>query len=330
MSERPEIRAEVRPVGKGASTLKIGARARISAWLANHQLVAVETLLGLLAKPTASLLTWLVIAIALTLPGALWMALDNVQQLSGLFQTSSRITLYVSPDMPTTRAEVLSREIMAMPDVMKTKFISADQALDSFRQHSGLRQALDLLDKNPLPAVILVEPPLTADARQAQNLLERLTELPAVDSAQLDMDWLQRLQAIVQLGERLVWVLGALLATAILLVTGNTIRLAIAARVDEIRVVKLVGGTNAYVRRPFLYTGLWFGAVGGLISWILLGFCWLLLSGPVADLAKLYSSSFELQPLSAQAAILLLVFAMCLGLLGAWWSVSHHLDDIKP
>ena len=128
----------------------------------------------------------------------------------------------------------------------------------------------------------------------------------------------------------MILVLGALLALAILLVVGNTIRLAIAARVDEIRVVKLVGGTNAYVRRPFLYTGLWYGMVGGLLSWGLLGGCWFLLVGPVTELASLYGSGFALQPLSAIAALTLLLAAMVLGWLGAWWSVSRHLDQIEP
>ena len=138
------------------------------------------------------------------------------------------------------------------------------------------------------------------------------------------------LLAMLALAERLIWVLGLLLALAILLVVGNTIRLAIAARVDEIRVVKLVGGTNAWVRRPFLYTGLWYGMVGGLLAWLMLIICWLLLNGPVSNLADLYGSGFELKPLSATAALSLLLSAMLLGWLGAWWSVSRHLDQIEP
>jgi cell division transport system permease protein len=130
--------------------------------------------------------------------------------------------------------------------------------------------------------------------------------------------------------ERLFTVLGFLLALAIVLVVGNTIRLAIAARVDEIRVVKLVGGTNAWVRRPFLYTGLWYGMIGGLLAWLLLILCWLLLRGPVVEMAQLYGSSFSLKPLSAVAALVLLGAAMLLGWLGAWWSVSRHLGEIEP
>jgi len=323
--------ADVKPsAAKGASSHKIGIQAQFGAWFAHHQLVAVETLVKLLANPAAALLTWLVVAIALTLPGALWMTLDNMEQLSGRFQASGRITLYLSPAADIAQGQALSDRIAALADVRQTEFIDADQALDDFRHNSGLQQALDFLPDNPLPAVILVEPPLGIEAQQVEQLVEQLGSYQIVDSVQLDMAWVERLLAMLALGERLIWVLGVLLALAILLVVGNTVRLAIAARVDEIRVTKLVGGTNAYVRRPFLYTGLWYGLVGGLLAWILLATCWLLLSGPVDELAQLYGSGFELKPLSAAAAMVLLLSAMILGWLGAWWSVARHLDQIEP
>jgi cell division transport system permease protein len=314
----------------GASLQEIGMRKRLNAWAANHQLVAVETLMRLLSKPLASLLTWMVIAIALTLPGALWMALDNMEQLSGRFQASGRITLYLTPKATEQQGQQLSDRIAALDSVANTEFIDADTALDDFRDNSGLQAALDFLPDNPLPAVILVEPPLGIEQAALLRLIEQLKSYQLVDSVQLDMAWVERLQAMLALAERLIGVLGVLLALAILLVVGNTIRLAIAARVDEIRVVKLVGGTNAYVRRPFLYTGLWYGMVGGLLAWLLLILCWALLNGPVADLAELYGSGFELKPLSAGAAMVLLLAAMLLGWLGAWWSVSRHLDHIEP
>ena len=314
----------------GASQQRIGHRNRASAWMANHQLVAVETLIKLIARPLASLLTWLVIAIALTLPGALWMAVDNLQQLSGRFQESGRMTAYLATQASQQTAQELRTEISRWDQVSGVTLIDADQALADFRQHSGLEQALELLPQNPLPHVLLVEPPLGINTQQLLQLSERLQRQSSIASVQLDMAWVERLLALLALGERVILVLGALLALAILLVVGNTIRLAIAARVDEIRVVKLVGGTNAYVRRPFLYTGLWYGMVGGLLSWGLLGGCWFLLVEPVSELASLYGSGFALQPLSAVAALTLLVAAMLLGWLGAWWSVSRHLDQIEP
>lgn len=315
---------------QGASGQTMGVAARFAAWFAHHQLTAVETLVKLLANPAAALLTWLVVAIALTLPGALWMTLDNMEQLSGRFQASGRITLYLEPQASVAAGSQLSERISTLGNVSSTEYIDADTALADFRQNSGLQQALDFLPENPLPAVILVEPPLGIAAADVNQLVEQLSAYQIVDSVQLDMAWVERLLAMLTLGERLIWVLGILLALAILLVVGNTIRLAIAARVDEIRVTKLVGGTNAYVRRPFLYTGLWYGLVGGLLAWILLASCWLLLSGPVDELARLYGSGFELKPLSASAAMALLLSAMLLGWLGAWWSVARHLDKIEP
>ncbi|MCA6062414.1 permease-like cell division protein FtsX [Thalassolituus marinus] len=314
----------------GASLQSVDTRKQLSAWAANHQLVAVETLIRLLANPLGSLLTWMVIAIALTLPGALWMALDNMEQLSGRFQESGRITLYLLPGTEVEQAQQLERRIQTLDSVSSTELIDADMALDDFRANSGLQAALEFLPENPLPSVILVEPPLGVSQQQLSVLVGKLQNYQLVDSVQLDMAWVERLLAMLALAERLIWVLGLLLALAILLVVGNTIRLAIAARVDEIRVVKLVGGTNAWVRRPFLYTGLWYGMVGGLLAWLMLIICWLLLNGPVSNLADLYGSGFELKPLSATAALSLLLSAMLLGWLGAWWSVSRHLDQIEP
>ena len=314
----------------GASMQNMGFRDQISSYAAHHQLVAVETLMRLWANPMSSVLTWLVIAIALTLPGALWISLDNLSQLSGRFQASGSITVYLVPGTAIKDGQATQKTIAGLSHVVDTRFIDADTALEEFRTTSGLKDALDLLPSNPLPPVIVVEPQLGTPQAQVLALGKSIERLPFVDVVELDTAWLERLLALLALSERIIWVMGALLALAIVLVVGNTIRLSIAARVDEIRVVKLVGGTNAWVRRPFLYTGLWFGMVGGLMAWVLLAICWLLVSGPVEDLAQLYGSTFSLAPLSASAALFLLFSAMFLGWLGAWWSVHRHLDQIEP
>lgn len=314
----------------GATAHKITFKKRSEAWLAHHQLVAVETLLRMLRHPIASLLTWMVIAISLTLPGVLWMSLDNMQQLSSSFQESGRITLYLHSSTSERTAQQFLQRLEKHPQISSVEYISAEQSLADFRQYSGLEAALDLLDNNPLPAVMLVEPPLGVGQAQIEQLLTQLEQHSEVESVQVDMLWVERLYGLLGLVERIVWLLGGLLALAIVLVVGNTIRLDIAARVDEIRVVKLVGGTNAWVRRPFLYTGLWYGLIGGLFAWIFLIICWLLLRPVVADLAALYSSVFYLKPLSAEAAMTLLGSSMLFGWLGAWWSVSRHLGQIEP
>lgn len=314
----------------GASFRTLTLRDRLTSALAHHQLVAVETLLKLLAKPTASLLTWMVIAIALTLPGALWMSIDNLQQLSSSFQSSGRITLYLSETASDQEGKRLTQRILTLPNVQNTQYISADQALEEFRASSGLSDALVMLTGNPLPAAILVEPPLGLAQDDIAELLKVLKRYQLVEETQLDLVWLERLQAILVLGERMVMVLGGLLALAILLVVGNTIRLSIAARVEEIQVIKLVGGTDAYIRKPFLYTGIWFGMIGGLMAWVFLIILWAVLNGPVTQLATLYGTGFGLRPVSATAASILILSGMTLGWLGAWWSVSRHLHEIEP
>ncbi len=314
----------------GASARTIGIQDRLRAWGQQHQLVAVETLMRLLSRPFGSIMTWLVIAIALTLPGAMWMTLDNLAQLSSRFQASGSISVYLKPATADRAGQALSERIKGFDHVAGVIYISADQALKEFRAGSGLGDALDLLPENPLPGVIVVEPSLTAGRDDVLALGARLEKESLVDLVDLDTAWLDRLHALLALSERIIWVLGSLLALAIVLVVGNTIRLSIANRVDEIRVTKLVGGTNAWVRRPFLYMGLWFGMVGGLMSWILLVIGWLLVSGPVEQLAQLYGSEYELQPLSAGAALVLLGGAMLLGWVGAWWSVFRHLHQIEP
>jgi cell division transport system permease protein len=315
---------------QGASAAQLGASDKLSAYFRNHQMVAVESLAKLLSTPASSFLTWLVIAIALTLPGALYMAVNNLQQLSGHFESSGQMTVFLASDIRDTDSRALHLRVSALEQVNKVVYVSPEQALEEFKQFGGISEALSFLDENPLPAVLLVEPPLGIDKVQLNALVEQITAFPQVDSVQVDMAWVERLLALLALAQRLVAVVGVLLALAIVLVVGNTIRLAIAARTDEIRVIKLVGGTNAYVRRPFLYSGFWYGAIGGILAWLMLGLCWILLQGPVADIAALYGADFYLQPLPFTPTCWLIFSAAVLGLIGSWWSVQRHLVAIEP
>ncbi len=315
---------------QGASTATLGVSEKFSAYFRNHQMVAVESLAKLLATPMSSLLTWLVIAIALTLPGALYMAVNNLQQLSGHFEASGQMTVFLSTDIREVDTTALRLKVSSLEQVNKVDYVSPEQALEEFKQYGGISDALSFLDENPLPAVLLVEPPLGIDKDELSVLVAQIESLKHVDSVQVDMAWVERLLALLALAQRLVVVVGVLLALAIVLVVGNTIRLSIAARTDEIRVIKLVGGTNAYVRRPFLYSGFWYGAIGGILAWLMLGLCWILLQGPVSDIAALYGADFYLQPLPFGPTCWLIFSAALLGLSGSWWSVQRHLVAIEP
>lgn len=315
---------------QGASAAKLEARDKLSAYFRNHQMVAVESLAKLLSTPASSLLTWLVIAIALTLPGALYMAVNNLQQLSGHFESSGQMTVFLAEDTRETDSNALRLKVAGLDQVNKVVYVSPEQALEEFTEYGGISEALSFLDENPLPAVLLVEPPLGIDKEELNVLVAQIKSFKHVDSVQVDMAWVERLLALLALAQRLVVVVGVLLALAIVLVVGNTIRLSIAARTEEIRVIKLVGGTNAYVRRPFLYSGFWYGAIGGILAWLMLGLCWILLQGPVSDIAALYGADFYLQPLPFEPTCWLILSASLLGLIGSWWSVQRHLVAIEP
>jgi len=209
--------------------------------------------------------------------------------------------------------------------------ISREQALAEFKRQSGFGDALTALDDNPLPAVVVVTPKLEhADANTIQALADSLKQDKAVEFTQLDRQWLQRLYGIMDIVGRGVVILGAALALAVILVVGNTIRLAIQNRRQEIVVVKLIGGTDAFIRRPFLYTGFWYGLFGGIIALILVEVALWLIDGPVADLAGLYASSFSLHKLDAVTITTLLIFSILLGLVGSWVAVGRHLREIEP
>lgn len=331
MADQPRevLRAEVRR--SAASPRRVSGRDRFASYWNHHREVAADSLQRLVRKPLGTLATWLVIGIALALPGALYVALDNLQGLARGWEGATRISLFLKESVDDGSGQALAARVRERTDVAGVEFISREQALAEFRALSGFGEVLDHLDQNPLPAVVLVQPAaLALDAEQAQRLGEELRTLPEVERAVLDLAWLQRLFAILDLGRNLALALAAVLAVGVLLVIGNTMRLAIEARRDEILVIKLVGGTNAFVRRPFLYTGLWYGLGGAVVACLLLvaGLLWL--GNPVAQLADLYASDFRLAGLGIGHVGLLLLAGGVLGWLGAWLSVGRHLSAIEP
>lgn len=296
-----------------------------------HMQVMLYSLGQLWRTPAASAMTVLVIGIALALPAGLYVLLKNVEQVSSQWDDASQISLFLQHKTPDNRGKQLAEQLLTWPDINAVHYQSSQDSLAEFRQLSGLDSLLDTLPNNPLPPVIVIQPEAGQHEAQAlQGLLERLQNMQEVDLAQLDMEWLQRLRSINQAGERGISILAILLSLSVLLVIGNTIRLAILNRQTEIRVIKLVGGTNAFVRRPFLYTGFWYGLLGSVIAWLTLLMTLVFINGPVNHLATLYDSQFTLNWLSGQMFIALLLFGTILGVLGAWLAVGRHLNDIEP
>jgi cell division transport system permease protein len=321
-----------RGVGRreGASQSRADLRDQYHAWLRHHRLSAADSLHRVLDNPGSSILTWLVIGIALALPVGLNVALDNVNQLSASWDSPAQISLFLQDGLSVDKARQLEIELGERADVAETHFVSRDEALQEFSALSGFADVLASLEENPLPHLILVTPAGSLAGDAVSALRQDLQGYPEVGEAVLDMAWLQRLNSLMELSRRLVLAVGGLLVLGVVLILGNTIRLAIENRRDEIVIVKLVGGSNAFVRRPFLYTGLWYGVGGGLFAGVLVASSLWFLQEPVSRLALLYESAFELRGLGIMGGLNLIILGGVLGLTGAWLAVARHLSHIEP
>jgi len=307
----------------------IGARLKMLGRL--HKIEARRGILDILGNPISNFMTILVIAIALALPAGLQILLENGKSLSQGWDGASRISLYLQTDLDQPRLLALADDVKQVAGVAKVDVINQQEALADFKERSGFADAIAQLDSNPLPPVLVVQPAPTHTSPQASELLlAEFKTLPEVELAQLDLDWVRKLYALLQLAEKAATALGIALGIAVLLIVGNTIRLSVQNRRDEIEVVKLVGATDAFIRRPFLYTGFWYGLLAGVTCWLILSLSLIWLKDPVANLAGLYQSQFQLQGLSWQQSFQLIGISCGLGLLGSWLSVGRHIRQIEP
>jgi cell division transport system permease protein len=311
---------------------KVGLRAKIGAVIAHHRHTLEDSLIRLLRDPFQTLMTTVVVAIALSLPATLLLVVDNVRQFENNFDSFSQITVYVDNTASQQQVAEIQEKIQSFSEVTSLVYVDPQQALNEFTEASGFGSALEYLDDNPLPSVFIIEPAIDVLSlpQKAQKLIAKIVNIEQVDDAQIDMLWLQRLKSLTELGKKVVLALGGALGLGVLVIIGNSIRLAIHSRREEIIVVKLVGGTDAYVRRPFLYFGMLQGLFGALVAGIMLtiGFWWL--GGSVENISQLYDSHFVLRGPGFKGFFALLGTGLLLGLAGAWLAVSKHLSHIKP
>jgi cell division transport system permease protein len=289
--------------------------------------------LGLLSRtPFSTLMTAAALGIALALPAGLYVVLDHAKQLSGDFDSINQISLFMKKGTDQTAVEALQKRLESYPEISQVKHISQEQALQEFKQHSGFGDALRALKNNPLPHLLVVYPSLTHnEPEQINALLDDLKKIQQVDIVQLDVKWLQRLYAIIHIGQRGILIIGGLLGLAVLLIIGNTIRLAIENRRSEIVVMKLIGGTDSFIRRPFLYTGFWYGLFGSLIAILLVNISLIIINDPLTHLSLLYENNlFSLGLMGIPTSITLLLSGCLLGLTGARLAVGKHLKEIEP
>jgi cell division transport system permease protein len=300
-------------------------------YLLRHAQVFLYTLGQLARSPITTLMTLLVIAITLVLPTGLYVLLENLQTLGGSFGDSVRITVFLDKTANQDQTDALLSRLRADQRVLKIRYLTPGQALDDFKSISGFGSVIDRLGENPLPGVITVIPSAgQLPLNKLEALAADLGKMDHVDFAQLDSQWVERLRILLQLGTRGVYILATLLALGVLLIIGNTIRLAVLNRRREIEIIKLVGGTDAFVRRPFLYNGTLQGGIGAIVAVGLLYAVLAGLAGPVADLSLAYGGRFSLRGPGLAGSGLLILAGGALGWLGARLAVWRHLRDIEP
>lgn len=300
-------------------------------YLRQHWRAFSATLSSQARAPLAFLLTAAVIGITLALPAGLYLVIDNITRLSTGWQGAGRLSLFLKQDTASRTVEQLANRLRRQPAIARVELITPDQALEEFKHHSGFGDALNALERNPLPAVLIVHPAAShLSPSEVDRLARELGRLGEIEQVIVDLDWVRRLHAWLELAEHGVWLLAGFLGLAVLLIVGNTVRLAVLNRRDEIVVVKLIGGTDAFIRRPFLYSGTLQGLAGGLLAWLLLGLSLWLLADPIRELSQLYHSQFSVAGLDLMEGVMLAGAGGLLGWLGSRFAVGRHLRSIEP
>lgn len=309
---------------RGASPALVTQRDLWAAWYGHHLQSAASSLRQLWQTPIQSLATCLVIAIALGLPAAFLLVVDNVKNLSAHWHAEPGITLYVKRNLGANALESVGRRLAQLPGVASVEYISPEQGLEELKQQGGFGDALSVLDENPLPPVFIVRP-LQHGESAVSTLSAQLRALPEVEKVQVDLDWVKRLQHLLSLARHTALWLAVFLCAGVCLIIGNTIRLIIERRREEIVVLKLVGATDAYVARPLLYGGFWYGLWGGLLAWLLLAMAGSALSPFARKLLESYGSDLVISSPGLTVLLGLLGWGALLGIIGAWWAARGYI-----
>ncbi|SEK99238.1 permease-like cell division protein FtsX [Nitrosovibrio tenuis] len=301
----------------------------MSAWLSHHFHAFALAIKRLAGAPFGSLLSIGVIGIAFSLPAGIYVMLENLQALSGRFSGAPQLSLFLKLETNQDQVAELESRLKQNPNVASFRFVSRDQAIEQFRQGSELADVLDGLARNPLPDAFVITAK-TPSPEALEGLRAELGKLPQVEHVQVDSDWARRLDALLKLGRLAVLMLAALLSFSVVAVAFNIIRLQILTMRDEIEVAKLIGATNRFIRRPFLYFGAIQGIVGGAVAWLIISLAIHLIDEQLEQLMRLYEINFHLYHLSLEDSLSLLLFSAWLGWTGAWISVSNHFRQIEP
>ena len=321
----------IKPRARQPRVARGGLANKFHAYRDMHAHALFSSLGRLVRARFTSIMTIIVLSIAISLAASFYLFITNIQQLTGSLQDSNQISLFLKDSVSDDSGAKLASKINQYPNVQQVKVITKDQALAEFREYSGFGEALDALEDNPLPTVLQVLPDSSlTDTELLDELVASLSELSEVDFAQLDMQWVKRLQSIMELAERGVVLLSIILGGAVLFITGNTIRLELHNRREEVIIAKLVGATNSFIQRPFLYTGFWLGLGSGVAAWLIVTIMMFALQQPIERLSNLYDGVFDVLYLGFTETLTLFFIASFLGVTGSWIVLKYQLRQLKP
>ena len=305
------------------------SKVKRSSFFAVHVSQARLSLREFWQRPLGNVLTLAVIAMALAMPASLYLLGKNLSAASTKVTSPSQVSAFLKERTPEARVMILKDQIEGMPEVEKVAYISPQQGLEDLSQYSGFDQALTLLDDYALPGV-LVMTPKNNDREALDRLVAKVKSEQDISDIRLDEDWLTRLDAIKNLVNGIVLTLALLMLGSVFLIVGNTLRFNVLANKEEIQTMKLIGATDSFILRPYLYSGVWFGFLGASIAWVLTAIITVLLNSSVEQLAQLYDSPFRLVGLSWDESLLLIMVGTFLGCLAAKISAQRHMKDIEP
>ena len=307
--------------------LSLGTNFTLSAWVSVHAQSALSSLGRLIRRPVATVVTVLAMGVALSLPFALYVIVDNADRALGGLGRDARLTAFLQHDLGDARTASVASDLRQWDVVKQVRIVSRAEALDEYQKMTGFDDVRAIFERdNPLPNLLIITARESGSNRSGLVALkERVSARTEVDSVELDLVWVDRLAAILDALHRIVQVLFAMLGLGVLLIVGNTIRLDIENRREEIGIVRLFGATDAFIRRPFLYSGLWYGLAAGGIACALVAAATQLATSPVERLVALYASDFELIGLQSWTTIAAIGAGGILGLCGAWVAVARVL-----
>ncbi len=319
----------VKPKNKKIGKSRDANHIKTDGFFAIHIKQAKSSFASLWLRPMGNILTLAVISMALTLPTCLYLLSKNITSVAENVVSPSQVSVYLQEDTPEPIIMVLKYEIESRPDIAKVEYISSQQGLEDLSQHSGFEQAISLLDEYSLPGVLIVSPNVETD-EEIKAIAAFIRKQDSVTDVRLDEDWLSRLDAIRHLATIVAISLSVLMLCSVFLIIGNTLRFNVQANKDEIQTMKLIGATDSFILRPYLYVGMWFGSLGALAAWLLTAFITIVLNGAVENLATLYDSAFSLIGLSWDESLLLLMLGVFLGCVAAKSAAQRHLKEIEP